>query len=1131
MTLLHKNLTPFFWAPKATARRPREVEMAVCIRGVFRLAPGEPLAPIEDPIAQGFMSGEQWAPTDPERQGPSVRHDDFADWKLGADLLLRGTCHPPKGRDVVCDVAFGVGAWSKTLRVHGPRTYSPGLLFGGAVSDPQPFEAMPLTWENAYGGPGYADNPAGKGFATPELPTVEDPRAPVTKSGQRGVAPGSFLPVSSQWPARWGKVGKNYGKAWEETRAPFVSDDFDWTYFNAAPPDQRLEGYLRGDEALWFQHLHPKAPRFEARLPGLRLRALVKRTDGTLHDLKLVLDTLVADTDAGRLELLWRGHCPVTQLDLSDVKVVLIASEPLAEPPRPAAHYQRLLEEFEADPIGAKDKFPPGFLEVAEAVKAAEKAELEGTAGPDFKALSERLPKDTPELPPWAVAALGTLQDPLQTLRAVAGAMGIPLPADPAALKALGERMAKAGKDPQAYADHLDGLAAQLPPETAGPLRQAAAKLRSAKAPAPAGGDPAATLAGLAKGLPPEAAAPLTEAAAKLKVGLADAAKAAAREPAALAALQALQAPAAPPPAPPDPLPAQLAALQTRLAAAAGTGPAAGDAAAKLGALPASIDADVGRSLAPLAGVTFPPPPDAGALVARVVAGLEKDEALWRRKLGDHPLLLLFTLAKRVTARAGEAVARAKTPDAAAAAAGIDGAAKALADLGVSAASLAPLLGLKERLVAYFAALSGGRAPSPPRDFAGQALEGRDFSGQELAGKSFAGARLAGARLVGARLTGADLTSADLSDADLSGADLSDADLRGARAPRARLVGARLEGARLDGVDLAGADLTGAQGERVHLGGASLDGASLEGARLARADLAGATLVKGRLRGADLTEAVLEQVIAVQADLREAKLAGARLQMSDLGKADLRGADLSRADLGMASVEKVKGDGLILAGASFDMAQLSGSRLRGADLRGARSTMGSLAGCDLHRADLRGLTLVKGSLAGALLEETDLTGATLTECNLRDAKATRAKFVDVKARQASATGDAVFDACDLRRLDAERSTWFGVELRGCDLSHARLSHALMQDLRATDTSFFAATMKRVVLRKARLRRARFVRADLGKAELVGAELLDVQFTGANLWDAKFIEATLASCDFLEAGLVRARFDRARGEVP
>jgi hypothetical protein len=421
--------------------------------------------------------------------------------------------------------------------------------------------------------------------------------------------------VSSQWPARQGKTGKNYGKRWEETRAPWVSDDFDWTYYNAAPPDQRLDGYLRGDEVVWFQHLHPKAPRFEVRLPGLRLRALVKRTDGTVHDLTLVLDTLVADTDAGRLELLWRGHCPVTQVDLSDVKIVLIASEPLAEPPTPGAHWLSQLEAFEADPIGIKAKLPPGFMEVAEAVQAAEKAEKAGTPGPDFAAVAARLPKDGP-IPPWAVVAFGALSDPMKALVATAEGLGVKLPTDPAALAAIAEKMKKDGKEPAALAEHLDALAAQLPPDTATSLRGAAAKLRQVKAAPPAGGaDPAATLAALADGLPADVGATLRGAAATVGAALADAAAAAG------GAALARPAPARPPrrrspcsspPSRPSSWPPPPRSDRRRR-------PRARPRPASSARSPPTLDAEVGKALAPLAAIQLPSAPDARALVAPVV--------------------------------------------------------------------------------------------------------------------------------------------------------------------------------------------------------------------------------------------------------------------------------------------------------------------------------------------------------------------------------------------------------------------------------------------------------------------------------------------------------------------------------
>ena len=348
-----KNTTPFPFGPKLTARRPPQREMAVIVRGAFALRPGAPLAPFPNLLEQRPLTAEGFVEGDDERTGEAVYPGDFADWKPRADLLLRGTAHAPEGKPVrELGVRFAVGAWSKSLRVVGPRFWSDGLL--QSSTEPVPFTRMPLDFAHAFGGPGYARNPSGKGVTTLELPNVELPGEPV-RSRRDKVTPASFGPLSSTWPDRAGKVGREYGPAWKKTRAPFYAEDFDFGHFNAAPPDQQLEGYLRGDEEVTFQNLHEGAQVFSVRLPALRLRAFVKDDKGEVREARMNLDTLFADMDDGRLLLTWRGLVPVREDDLADVAVVFIASEPLADAPLPEAHYRARIEAFEADPLGVED--------------------------------------------------------------------------------------------------------------------------------------------------------------------------------------------------------------------------------------------------------------------------------------------------------------------------------------------------------------------------------------------------------------------------------------------------------------------------------------------------------------------------------------------------------------------------------------------------------------------------------------------------------------------------------------------------------------------------------------------------------------------------------------------------------
>lgn len=386
--MLTKNLTPFLVGTKLTSRRPPQPEMTLVVRATYAIGPGGALTVVERPIDQRFLSGEVFADGDDERAGECLFPSDFADFKLNAEVLLKGHCHAAGGVPLTeCLVRFAVGAWSKTLRVVGRRAWSDRLP-GAVASAPLPFTKMPLTWANAFGGPGVPENPAGKGLGD-ELPNIEYPDRPIRSRGDRPV-PAGFGPVSATWAPRAGKVGKEYGKAWRDKRAPFFAEDFDWTHFHAAPPDQQLPGYLRGDEELLFQNLSPTEPTLRTRLPGTRVRAFVHDDEGRFREVPMSLDTLLADLDRNVLELTFRGVTEVREHDLDDVRTLLVASETLGAKPLPEAHYRELLLAFEKDPVGLAAAMPPHFADVmarAEAERRGEPPPLR----PDLDPISARI--------------------------------------------------------------------------------------------------------------------------------------------------------------------------------------------------------------------------------------------------------------------------------------------------------------------------------------------------------------------------------------------------------------------------------------------------------------------------------------------------------------------------------------------------------------------------------------------------------------------------------------------------------------------------------------------------------------------------------------------------------------------
>jgi hypothetical protein len=144
---------------------------------------------------------------DPDLKPRVLAGTDFWPVKEATDVVVLGAAYPPRGRPAPgMQVAVKVGAAEKRVQVFGTRRVEWSGGRPKAFTDPEPFEDMPLTDANAYGGidwrvpwpdgerrplpldhefdhPGlYPRNPFGKGYlvepgAVPdlELPNLEDP--------------------------------------------------------------------------------------------------------------------------------------------------------------------------------------------------------------------------------------------------------------------------------------------------------------------------------------------------------------------------------------------------------------------------------------------------------------------------------------------------------------------------------------------------------------------------------------------------------------------------------------------------------------------------------------------------------------------------------------------------------------------------------------------------------------------------------------------------------------------------------------------------------------------------------------------------------------------------------------------
>jgi len=298
------------------------------------------------------LAEEQLLPTadeyyleDETQSGSLYYASDFSFFKPRADVLLSGKCYVPGGHSVAaCPVSFQIGNYKKSLNVYGSR-YWRKIHFSPQTTESEPFKEMDLRYERSFGGKNYALNPIGRGAAKADIsiadnvlpvPNIQDPNKPITSPFEE-TSPAGFGPLDSTWKQRQDKLG-TYDKAYLKTRWPWFAEDFDWSHFNAAPSDQQIEGYLKGDEKLVFENMHRKFPVYETQLPGIRPRCFARKqafkdAKRYFEEVDLNLDTLWIDMEQEKMVLIWRGWTEVMDEDFDEIKQIFLMQESLHNAP------------------------------------------------------------------------------------------------------------------------------------------------------------------------------------------------------------------------------------------------------------------------------------------------------------------------------------------------------------------------------------------------------------------------------------------------------------------------------------------------------------------------------------------------------------------------------------------------------------------------------------------------------------------------------------------------------------------------------------------------------------------------------------------------------------------------------
>ncbi|HLM72940.1 MAG TPA: DUF2169 domain-containing protein, partial [Polyangiaceae bacterium] len=341
---------------------------------------------------------------------------DAAPRKLRADVLLTGSAYAPPGQRVTHRwVRLAVGdaqapAIDKRLQVVGERRRDPA---SGLASAPIPFARMPIRYELAFGGGAHPENPIGMGAdpADLRLPSILDP--------SNAQAPAGYGPISSGWPQRRRALA-----GWDPARLSKPIQELpatmDWSYFNAAPADQQVP-YLRGDEWILLEGLHPTAAQVRSRLPGVEARALLQApslTGAAGTEIELRCDTLWIDADALRCTMTWRGVLAIPEHAAPEIERGRIiaalaalnapAAWPSPEPTQAPSRAPRIGAETAPLPPGAIPIMPPLPFPAAE----PEQARGSGMSREDW---TDRAAGEAPVKPPPDLRETRLLRGPLSS--------------------------------------------------------------------------------------------------------------------------------------------------------------------------------------------------------------------------------------------------------------------------------------------------------------------------------------------------------------------------------------------------------------------------------------------------------------------------------------------------------------------------------------------------------------------------------------------------------------------------------------------------------------------------------------------------------------------------------------------
>lgn len=336
------NKTPFAIDVAITPDQNGSEKLILVVKATFSITNHLHIAEKQIPVT---LADEYWDKPD----ASSLKYaSDIVLSKPGTDVALVGQAWVPDGESaLVMDTMVAIGEHQKIVRVYGDRWFTKSLL-GLKMTEPEPFQSVPLVWERAFGGRCLVNkdknkfvaeerNPVGIGLNAKEdsqelegqpAPNLEDPSHPYNGLTKKGI-PAGYGFIAPWWLPRRSFAG-TYDETWKKTRMPLLPEDFDDRFFSAASSGLFFDRYLEGGEPVSLHNVCADGP-LEFTLPHCSLKADIE-IRGEKQNSPFVCHTVLFEPDDKIVSMTWHtsiltGNSPhnVGEIDVSLEKLEGVA--------------------------------------------------------------------------------------------------------------------------------------------------------------------------------------------------------------------------------------------------------------------------------------------------------------------------------------------------------------------------------------------------------------------------------------------------------------------------------------------------------------------------------------------------------------------------------------------------------------------------------------------------------------------------------------------------------------------------------------------------------------------------------------------------------------------------------------